>query len=477
MRYIKTILMFLAAGLALAPCAHAQIGYLDGPSFYYNATTHNTTAFPVSSGASVLVVCIGYRSQGSALNPNNPSNVQWNGNALTLAVAGNTHASTYDYNLIYYLTNPPPGSGSVTCILSNIVSQTWWMAYTLTNVNVTNALLTGSVYTSAGASINNTITDVAAGDWAAVSASTTVSGSSASIISATGGTVLTAANTSSGNCTMIMGSVSNLPAGPVQFVETSSGSSTKLVLVEAIFTSNSALPPPPIQNLTWVGDGSANNWDTTSANWAGATNVFAQGDYVTFGDSGSCVPDIYVVSSVQPGSMTISNSANYYIFDGAGIILTSNLTKLGANEVDFTSSANSFSGPIVIQAGTLSVGSPANGGASGTLGGGPITNNGCTGSVQISGWRAELHCAHQRLGLNFDHGRRSFGSYVRQQFLYWVYHGRERLSAQRRKSLCLGSHQRRRNCAARRTPGSGFVRRFHDRVGAGASQRQRQRIL
>lgn len=130
-------------------------------------------------------------------------------------------------------------------------------------------------------------------------------------------------------------------------------------------------------NITWVGDGSANYWDTTSPNWTGGADVFATGDNVTFDDTGSSVPDIYIVAQVFPGSVTINNTVNHYVFDGSsptvGITTSGTLTKTGANEVDFTSAGNAFSGPIIIQAGTLSIG---NGGTAGSLGSGPITNNG-----------------------------------------------------------------------------------------------------
>jgi fibronectin-binding autotransporter adhesin len=127
-------------------------------------------------------------------------------------------------------------------------------------------------------------------------------------------------------------------------------------------------------NTTWVGDGSANYWDDSSPNWIGTTNVYQDvGDNVTFNDSGSGVPDIYVTAPVTPNSMTVSNTANYYIFDGSAITTSGALIKDGTNELDFTSSGNNFSGQIFIKAGILSIG---NGGSTGSLGTGPITNNG-----------------------------------------------------------------------------------------------------
>jgi len=132
-------------------------------------------------------------------------------------------------------------------------------------------------------------------------------------------------------------------------------------------------------NTTWVGDGSANYWDTSSQNWSGSTNVYqAVGDNVTFNDSGSAVPDIYIVAPVTPNSMTVNNTSKQYIFDGSastvGISTSGALTKMGTGELDFTSSGNNFSGPVTIQAGTLSIGV---GGSFGYLGNpSSITNNG-----------------------------------------------------------------------------------------------------
>ena len=129
-----------------------------------------------------------------------------------------------------------------------------------------------------------------------------------------------------------------------------------------------------ILNLTWVGDGSANNWDTTSPNWTGDSNTYSSvGDNVTFNDSGSSVPDINVTAPVTPNSMTVSNTAEQYIFDGSSITTSGTLTKDGTNELDFTSSGNNFSGSIIIKSGIVSVGV---GGSSGNLGTGQITNNG-----------------------------------------------------------------------------------------------------
>jgi fibronectin-binding autotransporter adhesin len=131
-------------------------------------------------------------------------------------------------------------------------------------------------------------------------------------------------------------------------------------------------------SLTWVGGVNANSWDTNSANWTGPTNVYQDGDNVTFNDSGSSVPDIDIAFQVSPSAMTVSNTINHYVFDGSssgiGINSYGTLTKMGTNELDFTSSGNDFMGPVNIQAGILSIGV---GGSFGFLGfPSSITNNG-----------------------------------------------------------------------------------------------------
>ena len=133
-----------------------------------------------------------------------------------------------------------------------------------------------------------------------------------------------------------------------------------------------------VNNLTWTGatDG---DWDTTTPNWTGDASVFSTGDNVTFDDTGSSANPINFVANAAPSSITISNTVNQYVFGvlalgtPPGIVTAGGLTKLGTNEVDFVTSGNNIGGLINIQAGILSIG---NGAAGGSLGTGPITNNG-----------------------------------------------------------------------------------------------------
>ncbi len=165
------------------------------------------------------------------------------------------------------------------------------------------------------------------------------------------------------------------------------GSSQSFVLDVATPGQVNVIVSGVVQNLTWVGDGSQNNWDTTTANWSGGTGIFSTGDNVTFNDSGSESPGINFVANVAPSSIIVSNTAKQYTFGvlaaptQPGIVTAGGLTKKGANELVFATTGHNISGPIDIQAGTLTIGAGA---SAGSLGTGSITNNGLL-KVNMSG--------------------------------------------------------------------------------------------
>ncbi len=131
-------------------------------------------------------------------------------------------------------------------------------------------------------------------------------------------------------------------------------------------------------SLVWSGDGSANSWDVaTTANWNSGTELFYNIDSVIFNDSGSASPEINIAQQVQPGSVTVSNSANVYTFSrasAAGITCSGTFTKRGTNLLALANDNNSITGPTVIEEGTLSIGDGD--GIQGTIGSGRITNHG-----------------------------------------------------------------------------------------------------
>jgi autotransporter-associated beta strand protein len=110
-------------------------------------------------------------------------------------------------------------------------------------------------------------------------------------------------------------------------------------------------------NLTWVGDGSANVWNTVTANWTGDATVFANNDNVLFDDTGSNTPAIDMTEAVSPSAVVFNATQNYTL----GTTTTGRLAGAaslvinGTGTVTLTSS-NSFTGPTTVNAGKLVIG-------------------------------------------------------------------------------------------------------------------------
>jgi autotransporter-associated beta strand protein len=128
-------------------------------------------------------------------------------------------------------------------------------------------------------------------------------------------------------------------------------------------------------NLEWHGYASS-AWDVSSANWfnldTSVANIsFANNDSALFDDNAtSFTPSLNGV--LTPSSVTVS-AANNYDFTGSGYLSGSmSLTKANTGTL-ILETANNYTGATVISNGILQVG---NGGTSGSIGTGPITNNG-----------------------------------------------------------------------------------------------------
>jgi len=108
--------------------------------------------------------------------------------------------------------------------------------------------------------------------------------------------------------------------------------------------------------LTWRGDGAANLWNSSTANWinGGLPDVFFTGDNVTFDDSGSNTPPVSLVGAIQPGSFTVSAAQNYTIAGGGKLSGNGGLTNLGPGTLSIVTS-NDFTGKTVLLGGTLSI--------------------------------------------------------------------------------------------------------------------------
>jgi fibronectin-binding autotransporter adhesin len=118
----------------------------------------------------------------------------------------------------------------------------------------------------------------------------------------------------------------------------------------------------PIANLTWVGDGSDNNWDIgVTKDWfntgTSSAAYYADGASVTFTDTGSKNPAVNLVGLLQPGSILVTNNTGAYTFGGGGYLGgPTGLTKTGAGTLIITNSGNNvFTGQTSVTGGTLSI--------------------------------------------------------------------------------------------------------------------------
>jgi autotransporter-associated beta strand protein len=146
--------------------------------------------------------------------------------------------------------------------------------------------------------------------------------------------------------------------------------------------------------LTWKGTDGSNPtfWDVgTTFNWDNSgSDRFFTNDAVTFDDSTSSYAVAIQGSSVSPGNMVFNHSGNYTI-SGGTIGGTGSLTKSGSGTLTLaqTSGANSFSGALQINGGTLSISSLNRiGGSASTraieLGGGTLEHTYTAGNAEVS---------------------------------------------------------------------------------------------
>jgi autotransporter-associated beta strand protein len=134
--------------------------------------------------------------------------------------------------------------------------------------------------------------------------------------------------------------------------------------------------PAPVgtgKNVTWTGNIDA-NWDVVTTNWttSGVATNYSDGDIPLFDDT-ALVTNVNITAAFSPGGVTVSNNTVNYVFAGVGGIAgTNGLTKRGSGTL-VLDTANSYSGVTTIGGGTLAIG---DGGGSGSLGTGIVTNNG-----------------------------------------------------------------------------------------------------
>ncbi len=133
---------------------------------------------------------------------------------------------------------------------------------------------------------------------------------------------------------------------------------------------------PGAANLVWRGDGSANNWDLSTANWwNGSTlTLFRNGDNVIFDNSGSNNVPVNIAVEVNPAVVFVNAVRDYVFTSSAGVGISGSAMLIKSNVGTLTLACdNKYSGPTVIGGGTVQVGDGVN--SVGSLGGGNVTNN------------------------------------------------------------------------------------------------------
>ena len=140
----------------------------------------------------------------------------------------------------------------------------------------------------------------------------------------------------------------------------------------SVVSTNFALP----QSIVWAGDGVANIWDTTAANWLVSNSIpraFVNGDTVIFTNSGSASPAVNLTVTVSPAAMTVNSTQNYTL-GGSGLLAGSmSLTKSGTGKFTMANTGvNTYGGSTTISGGSLQIGDGAS--VNGNLPGNIVNN-------------------------------------------------------------------------------------------------------
>lgn len=153
-----------------------------------------------------------------------------------------------------------------------------------------------------------------------------------------------------------------------------------------VLVSATAIP----RDLVWVGNGTTNPWDTTTAVWArsGAATTFNDGDFVSLDASGSATPALALSGTLQPAAVLVDGAKNYTL-NGPGILGGNMaLTKRGSGTLALTRN-HTFTGATVVEDGALVLGTPGVTNSSGDIGTSPVTLLGDASFV--NGWVGTGH--------------------------------------------------------------------------------------
>ena len=119
-----------------------------------------------------------------------------------------------------------------------------------------------------------------------------------------------------------------------------------------VLVAASGLP----RDLSWVGNGTTNPWDTSSAIWQnnGSATAFSTGDNTLFADGGSSSPQVNLAGTTTAGAVTVASAQNY-TFGGTGALTAGPLVKSGTGSLTLgNTGANTFAS-IDLDGGTLAL--------------------------------------------------------------------------------------------------------------------------
>ena len=363
-------LAIVGLGLALAPQAQAAISLVDSGSLTQSANAANSVPVSISSSANVLVVDLDWRISAGATNT---PTVTYGGTAITpavvqLATVGSPNVSSAIYYLASNQAGWATGAGTLSVNFNATVTDSAIDPFTLSGVNLgqlpSSSLLNSTAGTDNEASVNPlslTLGSIPTNSWGVFTTAYRLGTSplTASITSGNGTLLGTGQTTSqrnnfwyvaTANCDYAGAVVQNIQSSSVTFTESAGGlANVHWTMAGAVFTPAVGLTT----NYTWTG-GTNGNWDlSTSGNWSGSGTVYTDNSAVTFVDgAANPYPITIAAGGVQPQTITFSNSATNYLFQGGPIYGFASVTLNGSGTVTLNNS-NSYYGGTTINAGTL----------------------------------------------------------------------------------------------------------------------------
>ena len=350
---------------------------------YYNAyTTSAGTAISQSftaTGGNVMVVELSDR-QATSTNLL-PTTLAWNGVTLNEAVSLQS-ATTFHNVAIYWgaISASNTGTANITGTIAdptaNDITNTYLTAFTLSGVNTGATPLTTSIDTIGVSPVTPpAIAGVAAGSLAALNFNWAANGATAmtfGVDPSANTTVTLVTSTTGSHDSVAMGYIGNLNAGSNTFTATETGPTTnKSPFVVAVFEPISAptLNVLPVTTPRTVAPGATLDLGGGTQTVASLSDSGGPGQGGTVQNSGGAAT---LTLAPTGGSTTFSGQ----IGGGGEIDLV-----LSGSGLQVLAGNNTYTGATTINGGTLQIGA---GGASGSLGGGDVTNN-STLSFNIGG--------------------------------------------------------------------------------------------